>query len=125
MKQINKVGLLCIEDGKLLVVYKGNIGLCITPGGKIEPSESDEQCLEREVQEELGCNVRNVEYFDTFRNDSLVQRCYLGDIDGSVQINPHDTIDNYCWIGRDYQETPVAPMLRDQIIPALIKRGLM
>jgi 8-oxo-dGTP pyrophosphatase MutT (NUDIX family) len=125
MKPINNVGLLCIENRKLLVVYKGRIGQYITPGGKIEPLETDEQCLDREIKEEIGCKVNNIEYFDTFRNNSLVQKCYLGNLDGSIRINPNDTIDGYCWIGFDYQNTPLAPMLKNQIIPALIKRGLL
>lgn len=28
------------------------------PGGKIDPGESPESCLEREIEEELGCHIR-------------------------------------------------------------------
>jgi len=126
-QQIQKIGLLCIENGKLLVVYKKNIGVYITPGGKIEPSETDEDCLEREIREEIGCCIKNIEHFGTFRTDSLQQKCYFGKLEGNITLNPEDTITGYRWIDRNYdrQSIPLGPMLKDQIIPELMKRGLM
>lgn len=126
-QQIQKVGLLCIEDGKLLVVYKRNIGVYITPGGKMEPSETEEKCLKREIHEEIGCGVNNFKYFGIFESDSLQQKCYLGKLDGKITLNPQDTITGYQWINRNYdrQSIPLGPMLEHQIIPELVKKGLM
>ena len=51
-----------VRDGKVLVAKrkKGSHleGLWEFPGGKLEPNESPEECLARELKEELGVGVR-------------------------------------------------------------------
>lgn len=51
-----------MHDGKLLVARrkaeKAQGGLWELPGGKVEAGESLQQCLEREIQEELGMSIR-------------------------------------------------------------------
>jgi len=47
-----------IEEGRLLLAQRPNgdslAGLWELPGGKVEPGESVQECLERELLEELG-----------------------------------------------------------------------
>jgi len=129
-QKIDKIGLLCIQDKKLLVVFKPKIGVYITPGGKIEPQETDTECLEREVQEEICCSVGNLVYFGTFNGTTpegyLHQKCYFGNLVGKIALNPSDTINGYSWIDRNSAgNMPLGPMLKEQIIPALIKRGYL
>src|SRR3989338_5265350 len=129
-QKISKIGLLCIQEKKLLVVFKQKIGLYIPPGGKIEPQETDTECLEREVQEEICCSVGNLVYFGTFNGTTpegyLHQKCYFGNLVGKIALNPSDTINGYSWIDRNSAgNMPLGPMLKEQIIPALIKKGLM
>jgi len=57
MADINKIGLLVIEDGRMLLVRKQGLEALILPGGKIEGSETAEDCLRREIHEELGENA--------------------------------------------------------------------
>lgn len=48
------------EAGRLLLILRGHepgIGLWSIPGGRIEPGETDEQAVVREVQEETGLAV--------------------------------------------------------------------
>ena len=53
---------LVFNNGKLLITQRRPkdhlAGLWEFPGGKREPGESGEQCLERELMEELGIQVR-------------------------------------------------------------------
>jgi 8-oxo-dGTP diphosphatase len=51
-----------IQDGRLLVIRRSQHviapGMYCFPGGGIEPGESEEQAVVRELHEELGCAVR-------------------------------------------------------------------
>lgn len=55
------VGALVTDgEGRLLVVRRGRppgVGLWSVPGGRVEPGETDEQAVRREVQEETGLLV--------------------------------------------------------------------
>ncbi len=128
---ISKIGLICIRNGKLLIVYKPKIRQYITPGGKLEPCETDTECLDREILEEIGCTAQNLTYFGLFRGldydgNPLQQRCYLGELKGKITLNPSDTIKGYSWINQNQSKNlPLGLMLKDQIIPALVNQGLL
>ncbi len=61
MNVIEVVGAVIVKDGKVLCAQRGDIGKLPLkwefPGGKVEPSESPRQALEREIQEELECKI--------------------------------------------------------------------
>ena len=61
---IHKVALLVVRDGALLLCRKRGSETWILPGGKLEPGETQEQCLAREIQEELNCGCE-AEYLKT------------------------------------------------------------
>jgi len=54
---ITVVGLVHVEAGRLLVVRSRNKKAFYLPGGKIEPGESREDAVRREVREELGVEI--------------------------------------------------------------------
>ncbi|MDX3664410.1 NUDIX domain-containing protein [Streptomyces sp. ID05-26A] len=54
---ITVVGLVHVEAGRLLVVRSRNKKAFYLPGGKIEPGESLEDAVRREVREELGVEL--------------------------------------------------------------------
>jgi len=127
---INKIGLICIRNKKLLVVHKRDIYQYITVGGKTKPKETDIACLNREVKEEIGCKVKDLVYFTTFdmillNETKLHQKCYFGKIYG--KINPNNEIDDYLWISRNWKRYKIklGPMLEHQIIPKLIQEELL
>ncbi len=57
------VGAVIVADAvdrRVLVVQRGRppgVGLWSVPGGRVEPGESDEQAVRREVREETGLDV--------------------------------------------------------------------
>ncbi|KRC42927.1 hypothetical protein ASE15_02815 [Oerskovia sp. Root22] len=51
---LKTVGWIHVVDGRLLVVRSRDNDLFFMPGGKLDPGESDEQALVREIEEELG-----------------------------------------------------------------------
>jgi 8-oxo-dGTP diphosphatase len=60
-RQIPCVGAVIKDDaGRLLVIKRGHApgaGLWTVPGGRIEPGETDEQAVAREILEETGLRV--------------------------------------------------------------------
>lgn len=129
---INKIGGLCIRNKKLLVVHKKGLRDYISVGGKIEPGETDVQCLQREVKEELGCGIKNPKYYDTFSantydNKTIRMPCYFMELDGEIKLNPLDNIDGILWIDKDYKNKGItlAPILEIFVLPRLIKEGIL
>ena len=50
-------GLLVIQDRKLLLAYSRNKDCFYLPGGKVDPDESVEQALCREIAEEMNVTL--------------------------------------------------------------------
>ncbi len=60
-RRIEVVGAVIVERGRIYCTKRGpgNLeGYWEFPGGKLEPGESPEAALAREIREELGCTVR-------------------------------------------------------------------
>lgn len=70
---ISVTAAILIEDKSVLVARRGpgerHAGFWEFPGGKIEPGESSEQCLIREIKEELGLEIEVVRPFVTSIHD--------------------------------------------------------
>lgn len=53
-------GIVVREDGKIAVFNKAKMNEYKLPGGGIDPGESPEVAFAREVEEEVGCTVKNI-----------------------------------------------------------------
>ncbi len=84
MKTIKVAAAIIHRDNKYFATQRGYgefEGMWEFPGGKIEPGESPEAALRREIQEELGVNVSVECPFHTVEYDypsfHLTMHCYL------------------------------------------------
>lgn len=72
-KSVQVSAALIFRAGKLLITQrhaKSHLGgLWEFPGGKREPGESFEQCLVREIREELGAEISVGELFEVISHD--------------------------------------------------------
>lgn len=73
-KLIEVVGAVLVEDGRVFAAKRGPgqsmAGLWEFPGGKIEPGETPQVALARELREELGVDVIVGEFLVSARHDS-------------------------------------------------------
>jgi mutator protein MutT len=64
---IDVTAAILIENGRVLIARRrpgvAQAGLWEFPGGKVRPGESLEQCLKREIREELGIEIAVGEFF--------------------------------------------------------------
>jgi ADP-ribose pyrophosphatase YjhB (NUDIX family) len=119
---IIKIAALCIRDRKLLLVRSRNYQAFFTLGGKLESGETDEQCLIREVQEEVSCEIVSTKYFQTFeglahdktRNVRLI--CYFVELKNDP--TPSSEIAEIHWWDSQSQII-LSDMLTLHLLPAL------
>jgi 8-oxo-dGTP diphosphatase len=73
MKAIEVAAALIFRGGKLLITQRHKDshlgGLWEFPGGKREAGETFEQCLVREIREELGIEISAGELFEDIQHD--------------------------------------------------------
>ncbi len=81
MQPIDVAAGLIFRDGRLLLTQRqagAHLGgLWEFPGGKREPSETFEQCLVRELREELGIEVKVGELVETLTHEYPEKSVYL------------------------------------------------
>ena len=117
MKQIEVVAAIIHHDGAYFATQRGYgefEGMWEFPGGKIEPGESREDALKREIQEELGVDIYIKELLCTTEYDyptfHLTMHCYLCSVaSGEIELREHksaqwltaETLDTVEWLPAD------------------------
>jgi 8-oxo-dGTP diphosphatase len=97
MKEIDKIALIIIENGKILSTKSKGKNVYYIPGGKRENKETDHQTLIREIKEELSVDILNetINYVGTFIAQSdgdmagvnVKMTCYKADYLGALKKN--------------------------------------
>lgn len=98
MKRIHVVAAIIIENGKVFAAKRKNSGeLALKwefPGGKIEPGETGEAAIIREIKEELSATIVVNHYFMTvehqYNSFHLTMDAYRCTIEeGTLEISEH------------------------------------
>lgn len=117
MKKIEVVATILHRDGAYFATQRGYgefEGMWEFPGGKIEPGESREVALRREIQEELGIDIIIENLLCTTEYDypsfHLTMHCYLCSVaSGDIELREHksarwltaETLDSVEWLPAD------------------------
>jgi 8-oxo-dGTP pyrophosphatase MutT (NUDIX family) len=132
MNKITKVGLIHTINGgqDILCVKKRGLDVWISPGGKLNPGESHEECLARELDEEL-----NIFLGELPNKPYMVCRGIAeGTTDTEIELFMYKArIDNFMMRAQNeieyyvyapivcYANLPLAWSLKNEILPALAK----
>ncbi len=98
MMTIEVAAAIIKHNDKILVTrrsYGEFIDMWEFPGGKIEPSETREEALIREIKEELEVNINILDYLTTIEYDypafHLTMHCFICTIcSGELHLNAHN-----------------------------------
>lgn len=117
MRVIEVVAAIIYKDDAYFTTQRGYgefEGLWEFPGGKIEPGESRESALKREIQEELGMDITIDMFLCTTEYDypsfHLIMHCYLCSVaSGEMELREHksarwlttETLDSVEWLPAD------------------------
>ncbi|MGD1855965.1 MAG: NUDIX domain-containing protein [Leptolyngbyaceae cyanobacterium] len=127
---IHVVAYAVVDNQRLLTVRKKNTQIFMFPGGKFEPGEDAEAAIQREVKEELSCNI-DLTTFKTLgkfvtaaaneADTQLVATVFQGGLMGEPVAS--NEIVELLWIpimARTYN-IEVAPLLTECVLPRLRK----
>ena len=106
MKTIRGVAAIIVNNGKIFATQRGYgdfIGGWEFPGGKIEPGETSEEALVREIKEELEVEIKVGNLIDTVEYDyptfHLSMDCFWSEIvSGDLVLNEHKAAK---WLSRE------------------------
>lgn len=87
--------LISNEEGELLLTVRGiepGYGMLDLPGGFIDPGETAENAVRRELHEELGLKVKSLEYICSAPNEYIYNGLSVFTLDMAFGVIP-DTID--------------------------------
>jgi 8-oxo-dGTP diphosphatase len=103
---IDKVAWVHIENGRVLSTRSRGKDTCYLPGGKRDPGETDEQCLRREIREELAVELEpeTLRKLGTWEAQAhgnpegvkIVMACYDADYVGELRASAE--IDEFFWL---------------------------
>lgn len=106
MNTIEVVAAVIRKDDKIFATQRGYgewKGWWEFPGGKMEPGETQEEALKREIREELSTDISVDEFLCTVEYDypkfHLVMHCYMCSLlTDSLHLNEHEAAK---WLGRE------------------------
>jgi 8-oxo-dGTP diphosphatase len=110
VKEIKVVAAIIVKDGRLFATQRGYGDYkdwWEFPGGKIEPGETPEQALKREIKEELDTEINVGDHLITVEYDypkfHMTMGCYLCSVvSGKLTLLEHEAAR---WLGPDELES--------------------
>lgn len=127
-----RIAAVILKDRKLLLCTKPGAGYWWTPGGGMEKGETNQDCLSRELAEELSVELVSMKPYISYSAPSLVKNedqivhCYLAQFNGIIR--PANEISEVSWYSRQDDENnllKVVPSIKKYLIPKLISDNLI
>ena len=127
-----RIAGIFIKECKLLLVKGKEYKELWTVGGKVDGTETDEECLRRELMEEIGVEITNIKFYKKYPTTSfynpdiqMEERVYIVSIQGDIK--PNAEIESFVWFSKDDYYSKKYPMIthtEEELIPDLIKDNI-
>ena len=127
-----RISGIIIKDKKILFLKGKGYEELWSPGGKIDNNETDEECLKRELIEEIGVEIIAMKFYKEYPNTSfynpdisIKERVYVISIKGDIK--PNAEIESFLWCSKDDYYSKKYPMIthtEKELIPDLIKDNI-
>ena len=124
---IHKAAGILIRDRKLLVERSRGKEFFIAPGGSIEPGETPEQALVRELMEEFQITVRqdNLQLFGTFKaaaagqENKIVEMTVFTVSVWAGEPTADNEVEEIRWITSEPKDIKLGSIFEHEVIPRL------
>jgi ADP-ribose pyrophosphatase YjhB (NUDIX family) len=134
MENMYKIGLVVIQDNKVLLCRPHAYQDLIMPGGLVREGESFKENILRQAKEELGDNVTvdldNVKYLGNFKDiaagkpgRTIEIELYQSTVKGNIV--PSSEIKECVWFSITDDYSQLSPIIKNQILPYLQAEGLL
>ena len=133
MKKIEAiwVGLLIIENKKVLMVKEFGQDFYSLPGGGLEEGETKEQALLREIKEEINVEVVDCKIYKEYNLPARLEKTmmrfivYTGKVKGEIQCTSH--IEEIKWIDSQFasKNLKIGNITSMKLFPELKKEDLI
>ena len=127
INSVNYALAYCVKDEKILLLYRSNTGYadgyyCLA-GGKIEPHESAQQAIIREMNEELGIIVKPqdtllvhvMSYRGRAHGDHLNLVFAINEWEGTLNNNEPDKHGHFLWFSLSSLPENIIPLHKRMI----------
>ena len=109
---------IIVKKGKILIA-KRREGKWEFPGGRIEKGETPEECLKREIEEELSLGLTNIKFFTTVKYTEVVLHVFIANCSGKIVMKEHEDVR---WIGLEELNNFDFMEADKKVIEEIIKR---
>lgn len=134
MPDIYKSAGIIIRDRKLLVTRTKGKDAFVSPGGKMEPGETAEQTLLRELREEVGIEVTegDITHFGSYTADATYNPGSTTHMEAFIvntwqgNIMPSSEIEEVKWVdSNDLGKIKLGSIFEHEVMPRLKEQGLI
>ena len=113
---------IIIRDRKVLLVTGHNADFYWTPGGGVEPGETIEETLRREIFEELGVTITALKPYFTYEDHDQNVDNFLIEIEGDIKTGSEIT--GTTWYSSDLT-IKLSNGFRTMVLSRLLKGNLI
>lgn len=130
---IRKAGGVVIKDRRFLITRSAGKDIFVAPGGKLEPGETAEQALVREMMEELQVEVNSdtLEELGTFyaqaagNEDKKLEMKVFMIHDFTGELAPSSEVEEMKWIDTTSTGFQLGSIFEHDVMPMLKQKDLI